>query len=120
MSNTTGATIGTGTDYTFEAPEFTHSFKWGLCCSICIFLCSVSYCLSSFSLSLYFLHLFDLQFLIAILVPSNFSLYGDWRITHSYRKTLFMLGADIFVRYRSGNRLFTVIYYRCVALIFVY
>jgi len=65
MSNTTGATIGTGTDYAFEAPEFTHSFKWGSCC---IFLCSVLQtivCLLVLFLCffyLYFIYSFWLQF----------------------------------------------------------
>jgi len=40
-SNMTGVTYGAGTANPSGAPEFTPSLKWGPCCSIFRFLCSV-------------------------------------------------------------------------------
>ena len=47
----TGVTNGAETIYLFGASEFTHGFKWGLCCSIVGCLCFVDH--SSFRLFSY-------------------------------------------------------------------
>jgi hypothetical protein len=41
-SDKTGATSAAGTAYPFGAPKSISIFKWGLCCLIFRFLCSVS------------------------------------------------------------------------------
>ena len=73
-SNKTGTTSGTGTAYHFGAPEFIpgFGFKWGSCCSIFSFLCSVLLVLLSvFYWPLCFLFFLDLQILITPLVSSK-------------------------------------------------
>lgn len=45
ISRTTGATGESGTANPSGAPEFTHNFKWGSCCSVFRFLYSA--CLSN-------------------------------------------------------------------------
>ena len=71
-----GVTSGAGTAYPLRAPEFTPGFQWVSCYSILIFICM--FCWSLFVLLYFFFWplcclFFDIQILIAPLVPSNSS-----------------------------------------------